>query len=221
MADIFREVDEDLRRDRMERLWQRYGSYIVGAAALIVAGTAGYVFWQRWEASRQEELTATLLQATEPLNVAEGETPDVPAAIDALAAAGSKLEGAPAVLADLHRAGLLAREGRTDEAVALYDRVAGTGGTDQLLRDMALLMSVMLQLDTGDPAQLQARLAPLLAPGNNWRFTAGEMWALLAVRAGDTAQAAAKFKELAEGADTPAGIRARASELAAFHAVPK
>ncbi len=221
MADIFREVDEDLRRDRMERLWQRYGGVIVAVAVLIVGATAGYVLWQRWQASEQVEKTAVLLSAVEPLDVPEGGTPDAQAAIKALEAAGAQLDGAHAALARLYQAGLLAREGATAEAVALYDQVAGTGGTDPLFRDLALLLSVLHQVDSGDPAQLQGRLTPLTAAGNPWRFSARELSALLAVRAGDTAKAAAEFKALAEDADTPAGIRNRASELASFYSAPR
>lgn len=221
MADIFREVDEDLRRDRMQRLWERYGALIVGAAVLIVAATAGYVLWQRWQASEQEQRTAVLLQAVAPLEVAEGATPDTAAAIAALDAAAGQLDGAHATLARLRQAGLLAREGNTADAVAIYDQVAGMGGADPLFRDLAQLLAVLHQLDGGDPAQLQARLSSLMDGGNPWRFSARELSALLAVRAGDTARAATLFRELSEDADTPAGIRARATELAAFYAVPR
>ena len=39
MSDIFREVDEDLRRDQAVDLWKKYGSIFLSIAVLIVAGT--------------------------------------------------------------------------------------------------------------------------------------------------------------------------------------
>ena len=42
MSDIFREIDEELRRDNLLKLWQRYGRYVIGVVvlALLIAGTA-------------------------------------------------------------------------------------------------------------------------------------------------------------------------------------
>ena len=36
MADIFNEVDEDVRKDKSLALWKAYGKYVIGAAVLIV-----------------------------------------------------------------------------------------------------------------------------------------------------------------------------------------
>ena len=49
LADIFQEIDEELRRDRWEILWQKYGKYLVGCAVAIVAGTAAWVGWQNYQ----------------------------------------------------------------------------------------------------------------------------------------------------------------------------
>ena len=54
MTDIFREVDEDLRREQLKKLWDRYGSYVIGLAILIVVATAGYRFWQYWQDSQAQ-----------------------------------------------------------------------------------------------------------------------------------------------------------------------
>src|SRR5262249_60535309 len=54
MTDIFREVDEDLRREQLKKLWDRYGSYVLGVAILIVIATAGYRFWQYWQDSQAQ-----------------------------------------------------------------------------------------------------------------------------------------------------------------------
>jgi hypothetical protein len=63
MSDIFREVDEDLRRDRLEKIWKRYGAAFVGAVLLIVAGTAGFVAWRNHQQAEAETKTAQLADA--------------------------------------------------------------------------------------------------------------------------------------------------------------
>lgn len=222
MSDIFREVDEDLRRDQIMKFWKRYGGLVIGAAVLVVAATAGNVGWKHWRTTRMEERTAVLSEALANLRPAdENAQPDLKAAAEALSGAGAKLGEGHADMARLYEAGLRAREGEKDKAIALYDQVAGTAGADPMLRDLATLLSVQLQLDTGDAAALRARLAPLLKAGNAWKASATEASGLLAVRAGDNAGAAALFKELSEDSTAPQALRARATELAALYAATK
>ncbi|SNS11441.1 MULTISPECIES: tetratricopeptide repeat protein [unclassified Azospirillum] len=220
MSDIFREVDEDLRRDQLVSFWKRYGATVVGGAVLIVVATAGYVGWKEWRASEMEKRTAVLSAALAKARPEEG-APDVKVAGDALAAAASQLGQSQAVIARLYEAGLRARNGQRDEAVALYDQIAGSGESDALLRDMATLLSVQLQMDAGDPAKLGQRIAPLLTAGNPWRASATELAGLLAAKTGDNARAEQLFKQLAEDAQAPQGVRSRATELAALFAAPK
>ena len=52
MSDIFHEVDEELRRERLGKLWDRYGIFVIGAAVAIVLATAGHRGWQYWQTTR-------------------------------------------------------------------------------------------------------------------------------------------------------------------------
>ncbi|MCW2248890.1 hypothetical protein M2352_004550 [Azospirillum fermentarium] len=210
MSDIFREVDEDLRRDRMEGLFKRYGGMAVGAALLIIAGTAGYKMWQHQQQTRHEEETGALARAVSAAQ-------DPAKGADALA---NYAKGAPAdmaALARLNEAAVLVSQNKRAEAVKIYDALAATAGVAQPFRDLAVLLSAQNQLDSGDPAVLQAALVPLTADASPWRFSAREATALLAVRAGDRARAHTLFQQLADDASAPAGVRSRARDLAAFY----
>jgi len=49
VSDIFHEVDEEVRREQLKKLWDRYGNYVVAAAFLLVAAVAawrGYMWWE-------------------------------------------------------------------------------------------------------------------------------------------------------------------------------
>lgn len=63
MSDIFTEVDEDLRRDRALRLWKQYGNYLIGAAVVVAAATAGYVAWQDYSRKQAEAAAAQYVAA--------------------------------------------------------------------------------------------------------------------------------------------------------------
>lgn len=211
MSDIFREVDEDLRRDRMERVFKRYGGLMLTGALVIVAGTAGYVYWRNHEAQQHQRETAELFAALSQ-SAQGGEK-----GVEALAAFAGQADPGMAALAQLNAAALLAHDGKTAEAVTVYDKVAAEGAVAPVYRDYATLLSVMQRLGAGDPAQLQAQLAPLLADGSPWRFTAREMSATLAARAGDKDKARTLFQQLADDSQAPAGVRSRAADLAALY----
>ncbi|WP_029007080.1 tetratricopeptide repeat protein [Azospirillum halopraeferens] len=211
MSDIFREVDEDLRRDRMERLFKRYGGIAIAVVVVLVGSVAGYNIWTAREQSQREEATAALTAAVD----AAAAGPD--RGIEALSAVAARGGSDVATLARLKEAALLAGKGDRAAAVAIYDRVAADTVADTAYRDLATLLSVMHQLGSGDPAALTARLQPLSADTSPWRFSAREMEALLAARAGNTERAQTLFQQLADDASAPSGVRSRATDLAALY----
>jgi hypothetical protein len=211
VADIFREVDEDLRRERAEKLWQKYGGYVVGAALGIVLTTAGYVGWQNYTESRriaEGDRYAAALALVRPGQETAG--------ADALARAAEETSIGYATLARLREATLRAEAGDLAQAVAILDALAADDDIETVYRDLAVLLSVMHQMNGGDQATLGERLAPLTADANPWRFSALEVSGLLAFRSGDRTGARETFARLADDAASPPGIRARAAEMLAI-----
>ncbi|HEY0834073.1 MAG TPA: tetratricopeptide repeat protein [Azospirillum sp.] len=212
MSDIFQEVDEDLRRDRMERLFKRYGGVFVAIAVLLVVGTAGFNLWRNWQQSQREAATAALVGAVTQAQAA----PDK--GVEALAAfAAQTSQPDLKALARLDAAAVTAGTGDKAAAVAMYDAVAGDPAVTIVYRDLAILLSVMHQMEKGEPGALMARLQPLMADTSPWRFSAREMTAVLAARAGDKDRARTLFQQLADDSLAPAGVRSRAADLAALY----
>ncbi len=239
MADIFQEVEEDLRRDRYERLARKYGGYVIGGVVLVVVATAGYVWWKDYHQRQQQSATLQLAQAIDqaaaPVQAppaasaaatsaatppaandanAAPKTDDVSAALKKLAAEGPS---GPAGLARFYEGGVRVRAGDRAGAVALYDSLAKDPSISALYRDLATLLAVQLSVNDGDPKGLGERLGPLTADASPWHYTARELSALLAARTGDTVRAKTLFQQLADDTGAPAGLRARAAELAAFY----
>ena len=215
MVDIFDEVDEELRADRAEALLKRYGGVIIGAAICIVAATGAWQGWRWWEGKRELAAAESFLAAQRS---AEALTPTSPAADRG--AAATKFEqmaaDAPAgyrALARLRGAGLRAEAGDRAAATTIALAVQADSAADPILRDYAALLAVQYQLDDGDPAQLQARLAPLLAPDNTWRGLAREAQAMLLFRQGQAEQARTALRELVQDVTAPDGVRARANAV--------
>lgn len=220
MADIFKEIDEELRRDRLEQLWRRHGRLIIAMAAAAVVATAGYAGWQKYSQNRITALSDRYAAAVAAVDPAQGDPAQgdptlgdpagAQAGFAALAADGAGYSG----LAQLEAAALAAKQD-PDAAAKLYDALAADANVSQELRDLAHLLKVMQLVDRGDPAALSAELAPLSADDNPWRFTARELDALIALRTGDQARATELLTKLSDDAMAPGPIRARAAELLA------
>jgi len=105
--------------------------------------------------------------------------------------------------------------GDKQAGLKLWDAVIADGAADPVLRDTARLQWALHEVDAGDPAQVQARLAPLLNPDNPLHALAEETQALLSLRQGKTDDAKATFKRLSQDVTAPQGVRARAAGLLA------
>lgn len=207
MTDIFREVDEDLKREQYEKLWRRYGNYVIAVALAVVLVTAGVVWWRDYQTSRQLAQGDSFAHAI-ALAVG-GERREAADAFAALAEEGAL---GYATLARFNMAALRAERGDLAGAVAIYDELAKTA-VNQTFRDLAVILSAAHSLENADPAELSARLAPLTAADNPWRYSALELTALLAGRSGDSEREREIFTRLAEDPGAPAGIRSRAGEM--------
>jgi hypothetical protein len=213
VVDIFDEIDEELRAERAQQLLKRYSGLIVAVAVLIVAGAGGWEAWHWWQAKQdmaagQRYLTAMTLAASS----LPASRPVATADFDQLA------QSAPdgyRTLARLQAAALKAQQGDQQGAAALWTQVASDSSADPLLRDLATLLLCQHQIDTGDPALLQARLKPLAEPDSPWRPLAQEQLALLDLRQGNTAAAKTSLSKLAQDVTAPNGVRERAAALLA------
>lgn len=212
MPDIFDEVEEDLRAERARQIWLRYGGILVALLAVALLALAGWQAW-RWQQNRLAMRAAEAYLAVH--NATEAEGADLKAMADRFVQIGNDSPAGYRTLARLRAAALKAEVGEREAALALYDQVAHDSAADPLYRELATLMWVLRSLDTGDPAQLALRLAPLARPDGPWRYSAQELAGLLALRRGDKDAARRSFQALAQDVTAPQGIRSRAQRLAA------
>lgn len=207
MTDIFTEVEEDLRRERAKRLWEKYGWVVTAILLVIVAGTGGYQGWRWYEARVAAEASSRYLAAVRAAEEGRGAP-----AIEGFAGLIHESPPGYRLLAQFQEAALQARAGQPEAAIALWDRIERDSATPQAYRELATLLAVMHQLDSGEPAVLAGRLAPLDRPDGAFRFSARELQAALAERERDRPRAIAILRALADAADAPLALRSRASE---------
>ena len=209
VSDIFREIDEELRRDNLLKLWSRYRRYIVALAVLVLVVAGGIVAWRDHQLS--ERRAQSMRYSSAISLVREGKDAEAAKVLAVVAQEG----GGYATLAAFEEAELLGKSGDRKGAVAAYDRIAATGGVDPVFRELATMLSIMQGLPDTDAHSVIDRLAPMTSPGNPWRSTALELTAAARLEAGDKSGALEVYKTLADDLAAPQGTRARAAEMAA------
>lgn len=207
-GDVFREVEEELRRERLKALWDRYGALFMAAALAIVLGVAGYKGWQYWTAYQAAAAGSKYDSAVKL--VEEGKTDEATQALETMTVSGpSGYRG----LARFRLAAQKAKAGKKAEAAQLYDDLAGDSSIDGVLQSFARIRSAMLNLDTADFTEIKNRLNDLTGADSPWRHSARELMGLAAYKAGKTQEAQGLFNQILGDPVTPQGLRQRAQMM--------
>lgn len=209
---LLREIDEDIRRERYAKLWKRYGKYVIAAVVLLLAGVSGYKLWEQHTLARRgeaaQQFTAAVALAGKDPSTAEQQ----------LRAIVKDGPDGYAMLAAFQQAALLAKTGDRPAARSAYQDLQRTA-SDPIYRELAVLLEALVALEKEavpiDADAIHAKLQPLLAEGNPWRFSARELTAVLAWRGGQVAEARDQMRTLAADPQAPIDIRDRAQQLLA------
>ncbi len=210
MSELFDEVDEEVRREQLKKLWDRYSIYIIAAALLIVAGVGGWRAYQYYEQKKAAEAGAAFGKAVELSE--SNKHAEAGTAFNELAA---KAPSGYRTLARFRAAGELAA---TDPqgAAKLFDEIAADRGVGAEFQELAQIRAAGLLLDSASYADMLQRLEPSTAPKATFRHSARELLALSAWRNGDSAAARKWLDLIAEDGETPPAVRSRAEALQAL-----
>ena len=200
-----REVDEELRREQIQRIWARYGVVIVGAAALLLAGIGGYKYWESRKITAIEASGARFDAASRL--AAEGKSDDALKEFEAIAKSSPQ---GYRTLARLQLAGAQIKAGKSDAALALYEALSKDTQVDALLRDFSALQAAMLRLDVADWTEMENRLTPLMVDKSPWRAMARETLGLAAYKAGKADEARKLFEQTLGDRLSPPAVAERA-----------
>jgi hypothetical protein len=210
VSELFDEVDEDVRRDQLKRLWDQYSIYIVAGAFLIIASVGGWRGYEYLETKKATEAGAAFDKAVE-LSEANKHTEAEAAFADLAAKAPSGYR----VLARLRTAAEVAS--RDPKAAAkMFDDIAADRSVGAPEQDLARIRAAQLLLETSGYPDLKQRLESAAAPGATFRHTARELLALSAWRAEDATAARQWLDMIANDGETPPSLRSRAEALQAL-----
>ncbi|RXG87546.1 tetratricopeptide repeat protein [Bradyrhizobium zhanjiangense] len=210
MSELFDEVDEEVRREQLKKLWDKYSIYLIALMVLIVAAVGGWRGYQYLESKKAAEAGAAFEKAVELSE--QDKHADAEKAFTELAV---KAPSGYRTLARLRAAGEAAS--RDPKAAAkMYDDIAADRSVRGEWQDLAKIRAAGLLLDSASYADMQQRLEASAAPKSTFRHSAREVLALSAWRNNDMTAARKWLDAITEDGETPPSLRSRAEALQAL-----
>ena len=210
MSELFDEVDEEVRRDQLKKLWDNYSIYIIAAALLIIAAVGGWRGYQYVEAKKAAEAGVAFNRAVELSE--QGKHEDAEKAFADLAA---KAPYGYRLLSRFHQAAELAS--RDPKAGAkMFDDLAADSSVGVEQQELARIRAAGLLVDSAPYADMKQRLEPDTVPSATFRHSARELLALSAFHANDTTAARLWLDQISADNETPPSLRSRAEALQAL-----
>lgn len=206
---FLREVDEELRRDELARLWKRWGRVLIAVIAVGLIAFGAFLWWSDYQAKQAgvegEKLTAAIDQ------LSSGRTDQ---AIPTLRELSKSSRGGYRAAAQLALGAIDSQKKDPKAAIAAFAAVAKDESIGKPFRDLALIRQTTMEFDTLPPDQVIARMKPLAAKGSPWAGSAGELIAVAQLKAGRPTEAGATFAALVADPAVPPSIRSRAAQMA-------
>ena len=210
MSEFYDEVDEEVRRDQLKKLWDKYSIYIVAVALLIIAGVGGWRGYQYVEAQKAAEASAAFNRASELSDQGKHEEAE-----KAFAELAAKAPYGYRLLSRFHAAAEVAS--RDPKAAAkMFDDLAADSSVGGEQQELARIRAAGLLVDSATYPEMKQRLEPATVPAAAFRHSARELLALSAFRANDTNSARLWLDQISADTDTPPSLRSRAQALQAL-----
>jgi hypothetical protein len=206
---FLREVDENLRRDRVRDFVREYRGLLIGALILLLVSAGGIIWWQQYrrdQVGKQVEELAKVYR-----DIADSKTATVPAQLDQLSASSSPSVRASALFT---RAALALEQNDAALASKTYGQIISDDSLPKPYRDAALLRQTTVDFDKLKPDEVITRLAPLATPDSPWFGSAGEITAMALIKQGKKTEAGRIFAAIAGNKNVPVSLRARAVQIA-------
>ncbi len=208
---FIREVEEELRNERLQNFWKKYGAIVIAVAVGVVLLTGGYRAYEWYTAKQAADAGDRFLNA---IDLADQGKKDE--ALTALKEFQGETTGAYKTLARLRLAAELGEKGDVAEAVETYDAIAADGTADMNFRSIARIRSGLLLVDTGSVTEVEARVGSLTGPGGAYRSMALEALGLSYFKAGDLEKAASQFQDIVKDEQATDAIKRRSNIMLAL-----
>ncbi|MGZ8997848.1 MAG: tetratricopeptide repeat protein [Allosphingosinicella sp.] len=206
---FLREVDDELRKERMNRFVAQYGWALIAGLLLFLGAICGWIWWQDRQQQQSADQGDALITALDSLEA--GNTKAAEPKVEQLVQSGSEGYRLSALFT---RANMQVQSGNRAAAVQTLKSIADDNDAAEPFRQAALVRQTALEFDSLRPQVVVQRLGALARPGEPWFGSAGEMVAVAYLKMGQNQRAGQLFQRIGQDETVPPTLRTRAVQMA-------
>lgn len=205
---FIREIDEELKNEKMKKLWDKYGLLIILLVVAAVSAAVSFETFKSWNEKRNQEFSNTYAYALNLQN--QGRYAE---AMDILSHLQKAKRGVYSDIAEIQMSNILLEQGKPEEAIAILENVVADKDFNPQMKDVATIKLASYKLDYAPTEELENMLNPFIENTNTWTNIAKELLAMLAVREGDFLKAKELYQEISVAENTPEALKTRAQDM--------
>ena len=208
MTNIFNEVDEDIRKERYQNLWSKYGKYIIGFLVLIVTIFSLTQYLQSKNTSDNKKILDTYFTAIESIEKNQLDLAD-----QNLKTVYNEKNKTLAAVSSIKLSQVYLEDNQKNQALSLLKDTYSNNSLDSIYRELALYKYIMINFENIEVSNIENMIS--LIENNNSEFNLyfQEMIGIKHLTLGNTKKANSIFTNLSLDENTPFDLRMRLDKL--------
>ncbi len=205
MSDILRQVDEELRQDRLINLWRRYRVYLIGGLILLIGSVLGYQINKSVNQSFYEEEVEKYIDSSDLVDFTQ--------TIETLGEIENSNQLLISGIAQIKIATLLMENGKIQESKDKLLEIINEDKTDDIITDLAIYFYLMSNLNDIAMDEINIYINSDKLENSSFKFLFKETIAIKNLLSGKFQISKEKFDELINDTNTPRDIVIRATKF--------
>ena len=208
MANIFNEVDEDIRKERYQNLWSNYGKYIIAFLMLIVIAFSLTQYFQAKNISDNKAILDMYYSAAEGI-----EKNQLDFANNEFEIVYNQKNKMLAALSGFKMSEIYLNNNQKEEAILLLEKIVDNRSLESIYRELALYKYIMINFENIDISSIEKKIVSIGVNKNNLHPYFQEIIGIKYLTAGNIEKANSVFTDLLLNEDTPFDLKMRLDKL--------
>ena len=208
MANIFNEVEEDIRKERYQNLWKKFGKYLVGLLLSVVLIFSINQFLQSKSISDNKKLLELYFSAAESI-----EKNQFNIANQSLKKLYNDKNPTLAAFSGFKLSETYLKNGNKTEAITVLSNIFNNNLLERIYRDLALYKYIMINFDEMTVGEIEAKISLIDKSSRQLSPYFNELIGIKYITAGDKIKALSIFNELNSLDTTPFDLKVRLEKL--------
>ncbi|MDC3144122.1 hypothetical protein OA527_03790 [Pelagibacteraceae bacterium] len=208
MANIFNEVDEDIRKERYKKLWSTYGKYLIGLIISIILIFSINQYLVSKNITDNKKLLDMYFAAAEDIEKSQFEL-----ANESLNKIYNDKNSTLAAFSAFKLSESYLKNNNKIDAIALLENIFNNNSLETIYRELALYKYIMINFDTLDISSIENKISIINIKERQLNPYFKELLGIKHITVGDKAKASLMFNELLSSENTPFDLKIRLEKL--------